>query len=100
MFSSLERLHSIGKRAHYTLAWISPLLRYSGEPSHPSLARQTCVPTILWRTVVSPVPPDCVGTAAQAGPDHCRRSCPAKDSSAAFGNGHAFTGCEKTLLCD
>src|SRR2546429_8188940 len=66
MFSSLERLHSIGKRAHYTLAWISPLLRYLGEPSHPSLARQTCVPMILWRTGVSPVPPDCVGTAAQA----------------------------------
>src|SRR5437667_12181811 len=61
MFSSLERLHSIGKRAHYTLAWISPLLRYLGKPSHPSLARQTCVPTILWRTGVSPVPPDCVG---------------------------------------
>ncbi len=85
MFSSLERLHSIGKRAHYTLAWISPLLRYLGEPSHPSLARQTCVPTILWRTGVSPVPPDCVGTAAQACPEHCRRGCPAEDSSAAFG---------------
>src|SRR5438132_13988844 len=66
MSSSLERLHSIGKRSYYTLAWISPLLRYLGEPSHPSLARRTCVPMILWRTGVSPVPPDCVGTAAQA----------------------------------
>src|SRR5207237_7623219 len=96
MSSSLERLHSIGKRAYYTLAWISPLLRYLGEPSHPSLARQTCVPTILWRTGVSPVPPDCVGTAAQACPEHCRRGWP-RIARRHSGNGTASQAAKK--LC-
>src|SRR3989442_12267919 len=67
MFSSVQGVHSIGKRAHITL-W--PGSRrccdtWASRPTRASLARLVC-PMILWRTGVSPVPPDCVGTAAQA----------------------------------